>query len=341
MTKINKKETSNKKTMCDQFFTSTELSTFCYKTLIDYINKNEIPAGMAPPLQNYTFLEPSCGNGAFFYLLPCDRRIGYEIDVNLCKKHSEFICADFMNIEQLPSSSSNVIAIGNPPFTNGKGKQVGRKVNMQARFINKCAELGCKYVAFIVGASMQRLKSKCDTPNMKLVHSVFLPKTEFDCFKDGKTKQYTVYFNIYRKRTLPCIQMVTLQNIIKPDNWELVSVNNGAIDNIKCALVRWGAVSTIFNILKDTVLLKNLIEQERKKLEKYETTGSMITSSRYFFIQFKTETKDSVNEFNNFVLFVKKYAHSISTTTSTSIGMFEIYSLWNEFTNKKRENRFF
>jgi hypothetical protein len=328
--------------MADQYFTSTALSKHCYKTLIEYMKENKTYYGFSKNREEPTFLEPACGNGSFFYLLPRDRRIGYEIDKDLCKQHTEFICADFMNIKHLSipfgskTKSTNVVAIGNPPFTDGKGKQTGRKVNMQARFINKCGDLGCNYVGFIVGASMNRLQSKSYLPNMKLVKSIFLPDTTFASFQDGKRKTYSVYFNIYtrlvpfgdQKTRVESIRQ-TLKNVARPKYWKLISAKEHiAINKINIALVRWGSTATIFNFVQDKVLLKKLIEQESKKLKKYKTNGPMFTCSRYFFIQFENQYS---SEFDKFIYFVKSYARSISTTSSTSIGKFEIYLLWNKF----------
>ena len=89
----------NKSLKIDQFFTDPELSQRCYNFLISYLkDTNEYYSQDA---DEPFFLEPACGTGNFYYILPEDRRIGYEIDSKLCKQHPDFICADFMKINKL------------------------------------------------------------------------------------------------------------------------------------------------------------------------------------------------------------------------------------------------
>ena len=47
----------------EQFFTKENTAKYCYNNLLSFLNKEKID------ISNYTFVEPSAGNGAFFNLL--------------------------------------------------------------------------------------------------------------------------------------------------------------------------------------------------------------------------------------------------------------------------------
>ncbi len=72
---------------------------------------------------DYTFIEPSVGNGSFYNFLPDDKKIGIDIDANI--KFDNVIVSDYLDFTP---KNGKYIVIGNPPF--------GLRGNLALRFIN-------------------------------------------------------------------------------------------------------------------------------------------------------------------------------------------------------------
>jgi len=114
--------------MKDQFFTPETTAKYCYskfKEVFKKYNNSE---------KEYTFIEPSAGNGVFLKLLPIERRCGLDIE----PKFNEIIEQDYFNWN--PDENKKYVVIGNPPF--------GLRGQLALKFINhsKFAE----YVCFIL-----------------------------------------------------------------------------------------------------------------------------------------------------------------------------------------------
>ena len=73
----------------DQFFTPTTTATYCYNKFLEVLKKyNDFE-------NEYTFIEPSAGNGSFLKVLPVAKRIGLDIE----PKCDEIIEQDYYFIE--------------------------------------------------------------------------------------------------------------------------------------------------------------------------------------------------------------------------------------------------
>ena len=285
-----------KKTM-DKFYTSDKLAHQCVDSLNIFLQTLVI----TKPVM---FLEPSCGQGAFFKFLNPNARLGYEIDPQLCAEHKDYICQDFLQVQAIPRGCF-LIAIGNPPFSFGNRITTGRKKNIQAEFINKCEQLGCNVVAFIVGASMHRLRSNSTVKNLIIARSTFLPDTQF-LLPDGSVKTFNVYFDIYVRAPTPVYR--SLQQLTRSARpWQFSNS-----DNYDLAFERWGC-----NV---------------GRIKVYPPVSISLhcpTLSRYFYVRFDVGFKRRV--FDLFLIEVNKYVRTIRTITSSSISMYEVYSLWNTF----------
>jgi hypothetical protein len=146
----------------DQFFTRPEVAKECWASLNKYIKK----AGLEQ--SKYKFIEPSAGLGAFFDLLPKDRRIG--IDVEAFSK--EFIPVDFLSWEP-QDNGSDYACVGNPPF--------GYRAWLALSFLNHASKFS-DFVGFILPMSFQsRGKSNVQdrVKGLHLVHSSQLPADSF------------------------------------------------------------------------------------------------------------------------------------------------------------------
>jgi hypothetical protein len=167
----------NKSLPADSYFTSSETAQKC----VD-IAYRVIPTG------DYTYIEPSAGEGVFYDLLPVKNRIGVELHD---RKRLEFEQADYLT--WYPKENSNYVVIGNPPF--------GVRGAIALAFINRSL-LFADYVAFILpmsfhsngkGSNMKRVK------NGHLIHSKILHGELFFSPDNGKEIKVNTLFQVWEK----------------------------------------------------------------------------------------------------------------------------------------------
>ena len=109
----------------DQFFTPVDIAEKCW---------NKFKEITKVSLDEYTFIEPSAGDGSFFKLLP-DKSIGLDIEPR-CEK---IIKKDYLSWQ--PELDKRYIVVGNPPF--------GLRGHTALNFINYSHSFA-DYVAFIL-----------------------------------------------------------------------------------------------------------------------------------------------------------------------------------------------
>ena len=285
----------------DQFFTNPTTASQCMKILDEFLNT----CTFNKPIM---FLDPCIGVGAFYNLFPTGKKFGYEIDSGLCEG-KDFICQDFLTVKKFPKGL-DIIVCSNPPFSLGTST-MGRKRNVQAEFIQHCQFLGCSVIAFLVGASMHRLRKNPVVKNLTLVHSTFLPQTEF-ITRDGQIKLYNVYFDIfipgkaerigpyYHPNPIP-FSFSQLQSQLRP--WKFSNSND-----FDLCFIRWGSNCSV-------------IEKDPPP-----SISDFATQSRFFYILFCGISRE---EFEKFLLTLPKYLFSISTISSTSLSLYEVFYLWD------------
>lgn len=117
----------------DQFFTPKDLAKKCWETFITQVDIN---------IHEYTFIEPSAGDGSFLDILPTGS-IGFDIEPrspNICKQDylswvpSNRSCSETVG-------SKKYIVFGNPPF--------GLRGHIALNFINHSYDFA-DYVCFIL-----------------------------------------------------------------------------------------------------------------------------------------------------------------------------------------------
>ena len=163
----------------DQFFTPTTTATYCYNKFLEVLKKyNDFE-------NEYTFIEPSAGNGSFLKVLPVGKRIGLDIE----PKCDEIIQQDYLNWN--PSKNKKYIVIGNPPF--------GLRGQLALKFINHSSTFA-DYVCFILpqlfesdGKGVPRKR----VTGLNLLHSEKL-NTKF-VSPDGKDINVQCIFQIWSK----------------------------------------------------------------------------------------------------------------------------------------------
>lgn len=165
----------------DQFFTRREIAQYCVASLESELKKR----GVKPDL--YKFIEPSAGLGAFFDLLPRERRIGLDI----MPQRPGIKCEDFLSWSVKPNGF-RYITLGNPPF--------GYRAWLALAFVNHAAQFS-DYVAMILPMAFQsdgKGSPKHRVKGMELIHSEILPP---DSFTDamGNSVKVNALWQIWRK----------------------------------------------------------------------------------------------------------------------------------------------
>lgn len=116
----------------EQIYTASALAARCMERVREQIDLASFEV----------LLEPCAGTGAFFDLLPPDRRIGIDID----PRSSGIEQADFRTWEP-PPTRGPILTVGNPPF--------GQRGALAVEFLNRACEFS-EVVAFILPRSFQK-----------------------------------------------------------------------------------------------------------------------------------------------------------------------------------------
>ena len=165
----------------DTFFTDKLVAKECFNTLLNTLSKNK------KSIKNYTFIEPSAGEGCFYDLLPENKRIA--LDINPRKDYIEK--TNFLT--WYPAIQNNYIVIGNPPF--------GVRGALALAFVKRSL-LFADYVAFILpmsfysngkGSNMLRVK------NATLIHNEKLSRNAFYTPDTKKTVSVNTIFQVWAK----------------------------------------------------------------------------------------------------------------------------------------------
>lgn len=146
----------------DQFFTRPEVARECWESLYRRM------AADGADINQYKYIEPAAGLGAFYDLLPHKRRIGIDV----VRFRPEFIQKDFLTWSP-KKNGHNYACVGNPPF--------GYRAWLALAFMNHAAQFS-DYVGFIVPMAFQsRGKSNVQdrVKGLHLVHSSQLPADSF------------------------------------------------------------------------------------------------------------------------------------------------------------------
>jgi len=146
----------------DSFFTRPEIARYCYQSLRSWMRNDGADADA------YRFVEPSAGMGAFYGLLPEDRRIG----IDLIPYRTDYQTADFLSWEA-PQDGHRFAVVGNPPF--------GHRSWLALAFVNHAAAFA-DYLGMILPMSFQsdgKGSPKHRVRGLRLLHSEHLPPDSF------------------------------------------------------------------------------------------------------------------------------------------------------------------
>jgi len=159
----------------DQFFTPVETAKYCYDIFLNKI-KNELKIEGE---NDFTYIEPSAGDGSFLKVLPKNRTIAFDIE----PRHKDIKIQDFLSWNP-ENKYKNIVVFGNPPF--------GLRGNLALRFINHASKFA-DFVCFILpqlfesdGKGVPRKRVE----NLNLIHSEKI-QTKFYEPEDGNRTQGT------------------------------------------------------------------------------------------------------------------------------------------------------
>jgi hypothetical protein len=178
----------------DQFFTNPDTAEYCYNQTI------KILSDLGVDLHEYTFIEPSAGDGSFYNILPIYQRVGVDIEPKCDGVEKQ----DFLRWQ--PDTQRN-ICIGNPPF--------GLRGHLALKFINHAAQFS-DFVCFILPQlfdSNGKGSCKSRVKGMNLIHSEIVDSGFY--YPGGKSVSVNVVFQIWSKNHKIEEEKVDLSNIIK------------------------------------------------------------------------------------------------------------------------------
>ena len=180
----------------DQFFTPKCTVEYCYLKFIEVLKVYK------ENYEDYTFIEPSAGDGSFLNVLPKNRRIGLDIE----PRNSEVIKQDYLDWR--PSDSGKYVVIGNPPF--------GLRGQLALKFINHSSEFA-DYVCFILPQLFESDGKGVPRKRVIGLNLVYSEKLHTD-FKspEGKNIKIQCIFQIWSKYH-------------KNDDYKIKKLNNNRI----------------------------------------------------------------------------------------------------------------
>ena len=151
-----------RKVELDRFFTRPDVAASCYVSLLETMAEDHAS------VENYKFIEPAAGTGAFYDLLPGDRAIGIDI----VPGRVEFEQRDFLEWKP-PANGHRYVVVGNPPF--------GYRAWLALAFVNHAATFA-DYIGFILPMAFQsdgKGSPKHRVTGAELVESRALPPDAF------------------------------------------------------------------------------------------------------------------------------------------------------------------
>ena len=163
-----------------QFYTKSKVAGACWEhftnTLLT-LNRN---------LSDFFFVEPAAGTGAFYKLLPSEKRLGMD----LVPRYNGVKSQDFFNVTDFPSAPGDTAIISNPPF--------GKRGKLAIAFFNHAAHLA-DIVAFIVPVNFRKFTThKRLDPSMHFISKLPLPRDAF-YLHTGKSYSVNTEFQIWTR----------------------------------------------------------------------------------------------------------------------------------------------
>lgn len=176
----------------DQFYTSDAVAKQCVQWIITALNESGCETTTTP--DDYTWVEPSAGTGAFLHQLPPEfTKIGLDVD----PKSADIIQQDYLVWNPEPAAAAadpnkkGIIVFGNPPF--------GRQSSLAKAFITKSCSFA-DFIAFILPKSFTKPSMyNAFHPRFHLVFNKELDKNAF-IINGGAKYDVPCVFQIWEKK---------------------------------------------------------------------------------------------------------------------------------------------
>ena len=185
----------------DQFFTDAAVAENCVVILNNILEQNGYS------IEDYTFLEPSAGDGAFLPFLP-EEFLAFDVEPQNEKVERQ----DFFTWE--PDKSKKYIVIGNPPF--------GLRGQQALKFINKALTFA-DFCAFILPPLFD--SDGRGTPKKRIEGSLIYtgPCGSHYHYPDGKDVEVNTIFQIWTRLDLASL----VEEEEKPKGFSVYSISDG------------------------------------------------------------------------------------------------------------------
>lgn len=165
----------------DQLFTRPEIAAACYDDLVARMRADHAP------VDEYRFVEPGAGAGAFYDLLPHARRIGLDI----LPIRPDLERADFLTWNP-PADHRRYAVVGNPPF--------GYRAWLALCFVNRAAAFA-DCVGMILPMAFQsdgKGSPKHRVSGLRLLHSEPLPPDSFTDL-EGRPAKINALWQVWQR----------------------------------------------------------------------------------------------------------------------------------------------
>ena len=159
----------------DQYYTKSSVAKTCVDILLQKV----------PRADEYQWIEPSAGNGAFLKCIPD----GYHtLGIDLDPQAERIVKGDFLQWE--PTTQKKRIFFGNPPF--------GRQGSLAKQFLQHAAKYG-EVLAFILPRSFVKPSMSRSIPLH--FHCIYSKELEKDSFEvNGNSYDVPCVFQIWEKK---------------------------------------------------------------------------------------------------------------------------------------------
>jgi hypothetical protein len=270
----------------DKFYTLPTYSKKCIDKVFEFYNKINFDL----------IVEPSAGNGSFFFQL----EVEYKIGIDISPENENIIKMDFFDYNP-PTNKKNVLVIGNPPF--------GKISSIAIKFFNHSAKWS-NIIAFIIPRTFRRPSVQNKLNNMfHLIYDEDVPLKPC-CFTPPMMVKCC--FQIWEKKDIkrPFVELVT-----KHKDWDFLPF--GSIDkngqptppkDADFAIRAYGG---------------KIGEIESIKLNE-------LRPKSWHWIKSNIKKEELINRFNQL-----DYSDSLNTARQNSMGRGELVRLYTYFINSK------
>jgi len=163
----------------DQFFTPEITAKYCYDkfcNIIKIYNENK---------DDFSYIEPSAGDGSFLKVLPSNKTIAFDIE----PRHKDIVQMDYMDWK--PLEKKRYVVFGNPPF--------GLRGHMALKFINHSYDFA-EYVCFILPQLFESDGKGVPRKRVKGYNLLYSEKLESNFYEPNKNVlKINTIFQIWSK----------------------------------------------------------------------------------------------------------------------------------------------